>query len=190
MNSLEVSPTKTAAVTLRTLTAADWQALLDFETRNRSWFEQHVATRGDAFYCRAGVEQHIADYLTGLAQRRWFPGLLLDEAGAIIGRANLKDVDLQAGVAELGYRVAQDRIGRGVASEAVLLMKELARRQWGLQRLRAVVSATNPASSRVLEKCGFVPLKPAPFDPLRARVTPVLGYQCVLGQPELNGVRA
>lgn len=186
MNSFEIAPTKTAAITLRALAAADWQTLLDFEVRNRGWFEQHVASRGEAFYCRAGVEQHIADALTGLAQRRWFPGLLLDQVGAIIGRANLKDVDVHAGVAELGYRIAQDRVGTGLATEAVLLMKDVALRQWGLQRLRAVVSVTNPASSRVLEKCGFVPLEPLPSEPQRASVSPMLSYQCVLGQPGLK----
>lgn len=167
-------------LTLRLLTPADWQPLLDFETCNRAWFEQHVAARGEAFYCRAGIEQHIADYLDAYAQGCWFPGLLLDEAGAIIGRVNLKDMDRQAGVAELGYRVGQEQVGKGVASAAVQQTKRLALEQLGLQRLDAVVSPANLASSRVLEKCGFVRVDAAPAASQASGDRALLSYRCQL----------
>lgn len=170
-------------LTIRLLTPADGLALLDFETRNRSWFEQHVAARGEAFYSQAGVELHITELLAFHAQGRWFPALLLNEAGAIIGRSNLKDMDLQVGVAELGYRLGQDQVGKGAATEAVIQMKEIALRQWGLQRLVAVVSPANPASARVLQKCGFERLDPAESAALRDGDIQLIGYQCDLNPP-------
>jgi ribosomal-protein-alanine N-acetyltransferase len=169
--------------TIRLLTPADGPALLDFETRNRGWFEQHVAARGEAFYSQAGVDQHIAELLAAHAQGHWFPSLLLDEAGAIIGRINLKDMDLQAGVAELGYRLGQDQIGAGLATAAVGQMKVLAQQQWGLQRLDAVVSPANPASARVLEKCGFERQDSAASEALQRGDAPLIAYRCVLNQP-------
>ncbi|MCV2360161.1 GNAT family N-acetyltransferase [Paucibacter sp. TC2R-5] len=167
-------------VKIRLLTPADCPALLDFETRNRGWFEQHVALRGEAFYTRAGVEQHIAELLAAHAQGRWFPALLLDEAGVIVGRSNLKDVDSLAGVAELGYRVGQDQAGAGVATAAVVQMKALAMQELGLRRLVAVASPANPASARVLEKCGFVRLDPAASEALRGKDPELIAYQCDL----------
>lgn len=167
--------------TVRLLTPQDWQALLAFELRNRSWFERYIEPRGDAFYSPSGIRQHIEGYLTDHAAGRWFPGLLVDATGAIIGRANLKDMDTQAGVAELGYRVAQDQVGHGVATSAVTQMKDIARRQCGLQRLHAVVTEANLASMRVLEKCGFVSMGTARPEPAHWSGMPLVSYQCVLG---------
>jgi ribosomal-protein-alanine N-acetyltransferase len=166
--------------TIRPLTPADGPALLDFENRNRGWFEQYVAARGEAFYCQAGVDQHIAELLAAQAQGRGFPCLLLDEAGAIVGRINLKDMDLQAGVAELGYRLGHDRVGTGLASAAVKQMKALAQQQLGLRRLDAVVSPANPASARVLEKCGFGRLDSASPEAQQHAGRQLIGYQCRL----------
>ncbi len=169
------------AITIRILTPDDWQPLLAFERRNRSWFEQHIEPRGEAFYSEQGIQQHIASYLADHAAGRWFPGLVLDAAGAIIGRTNLKDMDVQVGVAELGYRVAQDQVGHGVATAAVTQMKDIASRQCGLQRLHAVVTEVNLASMRVLEKCGFVNMGTVQPEPAHWSGMPLVSYQCVLG---------
>lgn len=165
------------------MTPDDWQPLLDFELRNRSWFEQHIEPRGDAFYTPHGIQQHIDHYLADHAAGRWFPGLLWDETGTLIGRSNLKDIDVQAGVAELGYRVAQDHVGKGAATAAVAQMKDIAQRHWGLQSLRAVVIMANQASARVLEKSGFVRLGPAQCVPDHWSGKPLATYQCMLGRP-------
>lgn len=169
-------------ITIRLLTLADRSALLDFETRNRSWFEQHVAARGEAFYSPVGTQQHMAELLASHARGQGFPGLLLDEAGSIIGRVNLKDMDRQAGVAELGYRLGADQIGAGLATAAVGQMKALAWQQWGLRRLLAVVSPANPASARVLEKNGFARLDPAASEALQRGEVPLFAYQCDLNR--------
>jgi len=106
---------------------------------------------------------------------------MLDAAGAIIGRANLKDMDAQAGVAELGYRVAKDQVGHGVATAAVTQMKDIALRQCGLHRLHAVVTEVNLASMRVLEKCGFVSMGMVQPEPAHWSGMQLVNYQCVLG---------
>jgi RimJ/RimL family protein N-acetyltransferase len=52
---------------------------------------------------------------------------------------------------EVGYRIGREHWGRGIASAALrLLLAEVAERP-----LYATVAEHNPASLRVLEKCGF-----------------------------------
>jgi RimJ/RimL family protein N-acetyltransferase len=166
-------------IRLRTLTTQDLLPLLAFERENRAWFEQFVEDRGDAFYTPEGVAQHIATYLEGLANGTWYPGLLVDQAGEIIGRTNLKDINTSDGSAELGYRLAKTQTGAGRATTAIALVKDIAHSQLGLKRLRAVVTQDNVASNRVLEKSGFVRM---PADQLSANWmgTPLVQYQCEL----------
>ena len=77
----------------------------------------------------------------------------------MIGRFNL--FDLEDGTAVLGYRVAQQVAGRGVATAAVQELCRLAAARYGLRRLRAATWYENVASQKVLAKAGFVPAGPA-----------------------------
>jgi ribosomal-protein-alanine N-acetyltransferase len=149
-----------SGVTVRTLQADDAERLLRFELDNRAWFERHIDPRGEAFYTADGVRDHIAHYLDAHARRLWHPCVMLDQFGAIVGRANLKDIDVRARVAEVGYRMAQRQTGTGLATQAVRHLIDLARARWALERLVGHVSVDNAASARVLEKCGFVRSEP------------------------------
>jgi RimJ/RimL family protein N-acetyltransferase len=57
--------------------------------------------------------------------------------------------------AELGYWLGQPYWGRGITTAAVQTVTAYALQQFGLVRVEAYVFASNPASARVLEKCGF-----------------------------------
>jgi ribosomal-protein-alanine N-acetyltransferase len=61
----------------------------------------------------------------------------------------------------VGYRLAEQAAGRGVATAAVRDLCELAASRHGVRRLRAATSHQNVASQRVLEKAGFVEVGPA-----------------------------
>lgn len=140
---------------IRTLCRDDAAALLEFELDNRAWFELHVEARHPTFYTLQGVGQHIDEYLEAHARGQWHPCVILHE-GAIAGRANLKDIDAAAGCAEVGYRIAEHAIGKGLATRAVRHLMALASSAWRLDRLKADVTVHNAASGKVLEKCGFV----------------------------------
>ena len=58
--------------------------------------------------------------------------------------------------AEIGYWLGEPYWGRGITSEALAAVVDYAMLQFGLIRLEAPVFEWNPASMRVLEKCGFV----------------------------------
>lgn len=164
---------------IRTLNRDDAERLLQFEQDNRRWFERHIEPRETAFYSAAGVRAHIDEFLAAHANGTRHPCVVVDGTGAIIGRANLKDIDRAAGTAEVGYRIAEAWAGQGVASAAVRHLVELARTAWGLRSLDACVAARNLASARVLEKCAF---RPAPLQTPRIGIdgAPVAGYRLAL----------
>ncbi|NHZ98795.1 GNAT family N-acetyltransferase [Massilia sp. CCM 8734] len=148
--------------TLRTLAQGDADALLAFELANRAWFERHVQAREPAFYSPEGVARHIAQYLDGHATGAWHPCVLLDGEGRIVGRANLKGIDRAEGSAEVGYRIAHDQTGKGLATFALQSLVKLARASWQLKELRAEVTQANQGSAAVLRKCGFVHARDLP----------------------------
>jgi len=97
----------------------------------------------------------LADQQAG---KRAFYVLVADD-GAIIGRFNLEFVE--QGVAEVGYRVAEQVAGQGVATAGVRELCLLAASRHGVSILRAATSSENLASQKVLLKAGFTPMGPA-----------------------------
>lgn len=63
--------------------------------------------------------------------------------------------DLRVGTAEIGYWLGEAWWGRGLATAAVEAFTRHAFDSLGMRRLFARVLAWNPASARVLEKCGY-----------------------------------
>lgn len=56
---------------------------------------------------------------------------------------------------EIGYHIAKMFTGHGYATEVVTLFFSFLKEKKGLKELYGIVLATNKASRRVLEKCGF-----------------------------------
>ncbi|WHS62727.1 GNAT family N-acetyltransferase [Pseudomonas sp. G2-4] len=143
-------------VSIRTLHSTDTEALLAFELENREWFERHIDPRDSAFYSVQGVSDHIMTYLADFTAGTWHPFVIEDPDGKIIGRANLKGIDMAERSAEVGYRIAQDACGQGLATLAVKHLIQEARVRWNLKRLVANVYAENIGSAKVLKRCGFL----------------------------------
>lgn len=85
--------------------------------------------------------------------------VLVDAGGEVVGRFNL--YELTDRTAMVGFRIAENVAGRGVASSALQDLCRIAREQYGLRALRAAASNENIASQRVLAKAGFVLSGPA-----------------------------
>jgi ribosomal-protein-alanine N-acetyltransferase len=156
---------------LKRLDAGDAPAVLAFELVNRAYFTASVSDRGDEFF-----DQFAGRYGALLAEQEAGTGafyVLVAEDGSVLGRFNL--YDLKDGTARLGYRVAQQAAGRGVATAAVRELCQLAAARHGLRILRAATSHDNAASQRVLAKAGFVPVGPA--DPADIGGKPGTWYQ-------------
>jgi ribosomal-protein-alanine N-acetyltransferase len=140
---------------VRPLNSTDTESLLKFEVENRAWFETHIDPREPSFYSLQGVEVHIESYLDGFAAGNWQPFVIEDDNGQIVGRANLKDINLPMGSAEVGYRIARHACGLGLATLALNHLILEAQTRWQLTQLVAEVYEENSASRKVLERCGF-----------------------------------
>ncbi|MGW0818349.1 GNAT family N-acetyltransferase [Streptomyces viridiviolaceus] len=142
---------------LKRLHADHAPAVLAFELANRTYFAASIPDRGDDFF-----DQFTDRYNASLAEQE--AGIcafyvLVAEDGSVLGRFNL--YDLEDGTARLGYRVAQQVAGRGVATATVEQLCRLAVARHGLRTLRAATSHDNVASQKVLTKAGFGPVGPA-----------------------------
>lgn len=92
-----------------------------------------------------------------VSQRHPHYALAITEDGRVIGAIGLElQADERRFDAELGYWFGAAHWGKGFASEAVAAFCTHVFAATDLQRLHAEVFASNPASARVLEKCGFV----------------------------------
>jgi RimJ/RimL family protein N-acetyltransferase len=76
------------------------------------------------------------------------------EAAGGIGIHPLEDV--HRGTAEIGYWLAEPFWGQGIVTDAVRALVPVAFERTGVGRIQAGIFSSNPASMRVLEKCGFV----------------------------------
>jgi [ribosomal protein S5]-alanine N-acetyltransferase len=142
---------------LQQLHADHAPGVLAFELANRAYFAGFISDRGDEFFGQF-TDRHNAMLAEQEAGACAFY-LLVAEDGSVLGRFNL--FRIENGTAELGYRVAQDVAGRGVATATVRELCQLAAARHGLHTLRAATSHDNVASQQVLAKAGFVPVGPA-----------------------------
>ena len=98
------------------------------------------------------IEEMIADWNAGVWNGRRFELLAVTAGGAIAGYASLLE---QSGTAaSLGIEIVPAHRGRGIASEAMRLLLELASES-GYRLIVDQVRADNAPSIRLHEKCGF-----------------------------------
>jgi RimJ/RimL family protein N-acetyltransferase len=81
--------------------------------------------------------------------------LAVDSDDRPLGCIGLTGVDRAARRAEIGYWVAREARGRGVASRAVALVRDWAPPAIGLRTLEILTREDNLASRRVAERAGF-----------------------------------
>jgi RimJ/RimL family protein N-acetyltransferase len=94
-----------------------------------------------------------------IAERGW--GLWAVEVVGVpsfVGFVGLAEPSFEAHftpAVEIGWRLAREHWGHGYATEAARAVIDHAFEDLGLERLEAGARVSNPASRRVLEKCGF-----------------------------------
>ena len=132
-------------ITLRRTARSDIEFLHSLELDGESNLRAGTKPR-DWETFRARWEQILADpdgAITGVTPR------VICAGGTVVGAVNISP---DQGVDSIGYWIARDHWGRGIATTAVALMlREFTRRP-----LVATAAGHNVASIRVLEKNGFV----------------------------------
>ncbi len=77
--------------------------------------------------------------------------------GALLGSTGLRVFDTARGSCEIGYWVAPEARGEGVAPRAVRLLADWALESLPVDQVDLTADAPNAASLRVAEKAGFAP---------------------------------
>lgn len=82
-------------------------------------------------------------------------GFVRKSDGVLIGAGSIGPHEHQDGSWEFGYNLRRDAWNQGYATEATKAMIDLAIKAYGVRTFVAGHAADNPASGRVMEKCGL-----------------------------------
>jgi ribosomal-protein-alanine N-acetyltransferase len=147
---------------IRLVTLDDAAELARVTRANRSFLAPWEPHRDESFYTVEGQHAVNEDALARHAQGAAHPCVVLDE-GRIVGRMTLSSIVRGPFLScSLGYWVAEHANGRGLATQAVRAVLDVAFGELGLHRVEAGTLTHNVRSQRVLEKNGFVRFGLAP----------------------------
>lgn len=126
-----------------------------------------LAVFGDAGHLRYWSHGPLADAAAarryreaieaGTRERTFFQwGVTEPPSDRVVGTVTLADWHRENRRAEVGFILRPDRVGRGLASDAVGAVLRFAVAEMGLHRVEADVDPDNAGSIRLLERLGFV----------------------------------
>ena len=147
----------------RLLHPDDAPVLVRMEQEDRDFFAPWGPAREDSWFTEDGQAEEIRARLEQHRLGLCLPHVVLDDAGAVIGRITLNTVVRGAFQScSLGYWIRSSANGRGHATRAAALMLRTAFEDLRLHRGEAGTLVHNAASQRVLERNGFVRFGLAP----------------------------
>lgn len=132
-------------------------------TANREFMTPWEPPRIDDYFTEAGQRSTIEVALVLAGRGSSLPHVILDDAGHLAGRITLNGIvhgPFQS--CSVGYWVAEDINGRGVATAALRAILDLAFGDLGLHRVQAETLLHNVRSQRVLQHNGFQRIGLAP----------------------------
>ncbi|TCO51159.1 ribosomal-protein-alanine N-acetyltransferase [Kribbella antiqua] len=152
----------TPDVQLRLAALDDAKALADAYTRSWDHLRPWEPDRPEKWFTPAGQEEKLSGQLERYKVGQTVPFLLV-EGDRVVGAITLNDiVPGPFRSAHVGYWLAVEAIGRGLATRAVETVLEIADTELRLHRIEASTLANNAASQRVLQKTGFAQIGFAP----------------------------
>ncbi|WP_338621208.1 GNAT family protein [Paludibacterium sp. THUN1379] len=139
------------ALCLRQLAPRDidaWFRLLSDErvTRHTSW----------ALASSRDLDPLVQDCLATTPDSPIRFAVLRQADQALVGTIGFHTISSHHGTAEIAYEFAAEAWGKGWASACCQAVTEWGFRLRGYGRIQGTVLESNPASARVLQKCGFV----------------------------------
>lgn len=144
-----------SATAIRPLTLEDSEVLAELYRRNREFLRPWDPPRSEEFFTNAGQRASVAAALRQRDSGALWPGVVLHE-DSVVGRVSLNNILLgPLRSCFIGYWISDGLNGRGIATDAVVLALDVAFHDLGLHRVDAFARQDNPASCRVLQKCGF-----------------------------------
>ncbi|TCO28557.1 ribosomal-protein-alanine N-acetyltransferase [Kribbella steppae] len=152
----------TPDVQLRIATLDDAAGLADAYIRSWDHLKPWEPDRPETWFTPAGQREKLTGSLERYKDGRTVPWVLT-EGDRIVGAITLNDVvPGPFRSASLGYWLAIDAVGRGLATRAVETVAEIADAELKLHRIEASTLTNNVASQRVLQRTGFAQIGHAP----------------------------
>jgi RimJ/RimL family protein N-acetyltransferase len=112
-------------------------------------------TRVPSPYRRADALENIARSAAALEAGEEVNLVAVDAAGTLLGAFSLMDLRAEPGYGEIGYWLAAEARGRGVATRAVRLLTDWGHAELGLDGIEILVHRDNAPSMRVPERAGY-----------------------------------
>jgi RimJ/RimL family protein N-acetyltransferase len=145
---------ETRRLVIRRFRSADVAAFAAYRAdpdvaRYQGWEPSYTVDEGEGFVAElAGVDPGT--------QGEWFQFALEDKTErSLIGDCGLRIDEHDASVAELGFTLAKERQGRGLATEAVVAVLAYSFDSLGVRRVLAVTDVRNDRSISLLERIGM-----------------------------------
>ena len=140
------------ACVIRSWRDSDRESLLRFANNRKVW--RNLRDRFPHPYTEADADAWFAFCRDHPEHAGWAIEVEQQAVGGISVRPG-QDVYVKTG--GIGYWLGEPWWGRGIMTRAVRAVSDHAFNRLGLERIEAPVFEWNPASMRVLEKCGYQP---------------------------------
>ena len=130
------------------------RAVLDYYRENRQFLAPWDPPRLPLFYTEERQQSYLGEEADAMAAGQalyWYLTLPV-KPEQVIGSVQLTGL---TGEPKLGYKLSQSQAGKGLGTEAVRAVLELAR-TLEIPRVTALVRPENHPSRRLLEKAGFL----------------------------------
>ena len=122
------------------------------EDKVKKWFPNES-------YADIEEAKEAIDFFAACVEENRLPFVLaiqLKETGELIGDTGVSEVDGEPEAVEIGYQICDKYSGRGYATEVLEAMTEFSFTRFGATVSYGRVVHGNVASSRVLEKAGYI----------------------------------
>jgi ribosomal-protein-alanine N-acetyltransferase len=147
---------------MRVATLDDAAAFAEAQVRNREHLRPWEPVRTDRWFTTAGQVDRLGPALERFERRQVVPWFLF-QGERVVGAMTLNDiVPGPFRSASLGYWIAADMLGKGLATAGVEAVAEVADTELLLHRIEASTLTHNLPSQQVLKKCGFSQIGTAP----------------------------
>ena len=146
-------PLSDGVIRLDRMTRSDTQVLLELVQDESIKEFTLVPTNGGVSFVRSWIRRYDEGWRNG--DRAGFIVRAVEDDG-FLGFASMFRLDLPAREGEIGYAVAPEARGRGVAGRALELLTAWGFDELGLERLELRIAVANPASERVAARSGYL----------------------------------
>ena len=144
---------ETERLILRKLTMRDASDMFrycqDKEVARHVLWEAHTSI----LETRAYIRYNLYQYRSG-EPASW--GIVLRETNRVVGTIGYMSYNADNSTVEIGYSLAREQWSKGLMTEALLAVIGETFRTLKVHRIEAMHFTDNPASGRVMEKCGLI----------------------------------